>query len=146
MRVVTPNAGQIRTSWSDVMTDLARIEDQPAGTSTGWTEGVDAGERIIAFVHSSNFDLLSVIAAMSRTGSDVAAVVLEGFMPGDDAQHAVNMLAAVGASAMSCRLGELSRAMRTMEQGISADGHQAQRTASAAQAASVDVATEERAA
>jgi uncharacterized protein (DUF58 family) len=146
VRVVTPKAGQIRTSWSDVMTDPARIEDQPAGTSTGWTEGVDAGERIIAFVHSSNFDLLSAIAAMSRTGSDVAAVVLEGFMPGDDAQHAVNMLAAVGASAMSCRLGELPRAMRMMEQGVSADGHQAQRTVVAAQAASVDVATEERAA
>ncbi|MCZ6539049.1 MAG: hypothetical protein O6922_04400, partial [Chloroflexi bacterium] len=125
VRVITPKGGQVRTAWPDVMTDLAQIEDQPAGTSTGWTEGVNAGERVIAFVHSGNSDLLSALAAMARSGSDVAVVVFEGFMPGDNAQHAVNTLVAVGANAISCRQGELSHGIKAMEQGVAADGYQA---------------------
>ena len=121
VRVVTANGGVIRTAWPEVMTDLARLEDQPAGTSAGWTQGVNAGERVIAFVHSGNSDLLSAITAIARSGSDVATVVFEGFMPGDDAQHVVGMLTAVGISAISCRRGELSSAIRSMEQGVAAD-------------------------
>lgn len=125
VRVITPKGGQVRTVWPDVMTDLAQIEDQPAGTSTGWSEGVNAGERVIAFVHSGNSDLLSALAAMARSGSDVAVVVFEGFMPGDNAQHAVNTLVAVGVNAISCRHGELSHGIKAMERGIAADGYEA---------------------
>ncbi|MCH8910848.1 MAG: DUF58 domain-containing protein, partial [Chloroflexi bacterium] len=148
VRVVTPDGGQARTTWADVMTDLAQIEDQPAGTSSSWTEGVDVGERVIAFVHSGNSDLLSVLAAMARSGSDIAAVVFEGFMPGDNAQHAVNILASVGVSAISCRRGELSRAMKSMEQGVAADGYQAEKTAAVAtaKAATTGTRTKEHAA
>ena len=77
VRVVSPEGGQVRTTWAEVMTDLARIEDQPTGTSSSWTDGVNLRERVIAFVHSSNSELLSALAAMSRSGSDVAAVVFE---------------------------------------------------------------------
>ncbi len=148
VRVVTPDGGQARTTWADVMTDLAQIEDQPAGTSSSWTEGVTVGERVIAFVHSGNSDLLSVLAAMARSGSDIAAVVFEGFMPGDNAQHAVNILASAGVSAISCRRGELSRAMKTMEQGVAADGYQAGKTAAVAtaKAATTGTRTKEHAA
>lgn len=128
VRVVTPNSGQVRTSWSDVMSDLAQIEDQPAGTSSDWIQGVNGGERVIAFIHSGNSDLLSALTSMARSGSDVAAVVFEGFMPGDNAQHAVNILASVGVSAISCRRGELSRAMKLMEQGAAADGYQVRKS------------------
>lgn len=129
VRVVTPGGGQARTTWSEVMTDLAWIEDQPAGTSSVWTDGVNARERVIAFVHSSNSDLLSALAAMSRSGSDVAAVVFDGFMPGDDAGHAVNMLASVGASAIACHRGDLSAAIHSMEQGVAAVARQVGKSA-----------------
>ena len=141
VRVVTPDGGQARTTWADVMTDLAQIEDQPAGTSSSWTEGVNVGERVIAFVHSGNSDLLSALAAMARSGSDIAAVVFEGFMPGDNAQHAVNILASVGVSAISCRRGELSRAMKSMEQGVAAGGYQAEKTAAMATAKTATTGT-----
>jgi len=90
---------------------------------------VNARERVIAFVHSSNFDLFSALAAMSRSGSDVAAVVFEGFMPGDDAGHAVNMLASVGASAIACHRGDLSAAIHSMEQGVAAVARQVGKSA-----------------
>ena len=121
VRVVTPDSGQIRSAWSDVMTDLARIEDQPAGTSFGWTDHLIAGERVIAFVHSGNSDLLSVLATLARSGSDVAVVVFEGFLPGDDAQSAVKMLAATGVNAIPCRRGELSAGIALMEHGVATE-------------------------
>ena len=131
VRVVTPEGGQVRTTWAEVMTDLARIEDQPTGTSSSWTDGVNLRERVIAFVHSSNSELLSTLAAMSRTGSDVAAVVFDGFMPGDEATHAVNTLTSVGISAIACHRGELSAAMRSMEQGAAATRRAGKTTATA---------------
>ncbi len=142
VRVVTPKAGQVRTTWPEVMLDLARIEDQHAGTSSGWTEGVNAGERVIAFVHSGNSDLLSALTAMARSGSDVAAVVFEGFMPGDDAQHAVNTLASAGVNAISCRRGELSSALKEMEQGAGGTKYQGQKTAGPVTVKAVAVETE----
>ena len=114
----TTEAGQIRTSWADAMSDLAQITDQPAGTSTRWTEEISVGERVLAFVHSSNSELLSSLTAMARSGSDIAVVVFEGFMPGDDAGHAVSALTSVGISAIASRLGEFSKTIRQMEQGI----------------------------
>lgn len=123
VRVIAPDGGQIRTTWSDAMTDLAQIEDQPAGTSASWLEGVNIGERVLAFVHSGNSGLLSALADMARAGSDVAAVVFEGFTPGDNAGSAVHSLASVGVSAISCRKGELSQAIEVMEQGSVAGGY-----------------------
>jgi uncharacterized protein (DUF58 family) len=122
VRVVTTDAGQIRTTWSDTMIDLARIADQPAGTSSRWAEEVSPGERVLAFVHSSNSELLSSLRAMARSGSDIAAVIFEGFVAGDDAGSAVSMMSSVGVNAMSCRLGEFSTAVHTMEQGIGSGG------------------------
>lgn len=122
VRVVTTEGGQIRTSWTETMTDLAKIEDQASGTASRWIEDISVGERVLAFVHSSNSGLLSSLAAMSRSGSEIAAVVFEGFMAGDDAGHAVNTLTSVGINAISCHLGEFSQAIRQMEQGAAAVG------------------------
>jgi len=122
VRVVTTDGGLIRTSWSDSMTDLAQVKDQPAGTSSRWVEDISVGERVLAFVHSSNSELLSSLTAMARAGSDIAAVIFEGFMPGDDAAHAVNTLTSVGISAISCRSGEFAQAVRQMEQGVGVIG------------------------
>ena len=118
VRVVTTESGQIRTSWSDVMIDLAQIKDQPAGTSSRWTEQVGVGERVLAFVHSSNSEMLASLTAMARSGSEIAAVVFEGFMPGDDAGYAVNSLVSVGVNAISCTNGEFSKAVSELEQGV----------------------------
>ena len=118
VRVVTTDGGQIRTSWADAMSDLAQITDQPAGTSTRWAEEISVGERVLAFVHSSNSELLSSLTAMARSGSDIAVVVFEGFMPGDDAGHAVSALTSVGISAITSRLGEFSKSIRQLEQGV----------------------------
>lgn len=123
VRVVTPDGGQIRTSWQDVMTDLAQIEDQAAGTSASWIKGVNIGERVLAFVHSGNSELLAALGAMARSGADVAAVVFEGFIPGDQAGSAIISLTNVGVSAFSCRKGELAEAIRIMELGTSAVGY-----------------------
>ncbi|MEE8045633.1 MAG: hypothetical protein V3T49_02215, partial [Dehalococcoidia bacterium] len=60
--------------------------------------------------------------AMARSGSDIAAVIFEGFMPGDDSAHALNTLASVGINAVSCRAGEFSEAVRRLEQGVAAIG------------------------
>jgi hypothetical protein len=118
VRVITADGGEIRTAWSDVMVDLARVKDQKAGTSSRWADRVAVGERLLAFVHSSNSELLASLTAIARSGSEVAAVVFEGFMPGDDAGHAVNTLTSVGINAISCSKGEFSKAVREMEQGI----------------------------
>jgi hypothetical protein len=120
--VVATGGGQIRTTWTDTMTGLAQIEDQPAGTSSRWVEDVNVGERVLAFVQSSNSELLSAQTAMARSGSDIAAVIFEGFIPGDDSAHAVNFLASVGINAISCRSGEFSEALRRMEQGAATVG------------------------
>ena len=122
VRVVTTEGGQIRTSWTEVMTDLAQIEDQISGTASRWIEDISVGERVLAFVHSSNSELLSSLAAMARSGSEIAAVVFEGFMAGDNTGHAVNTLTSVGISAISCHLGEFSQAVKQMEQGATAVG------------------------
>lgn len=118
VRIATSESGQIRTSWSDVMVDLARVSDQPAGTSSRWAEEVAVGERVLAFVHSSNSDLLASLTAMARSGSEIAAVIFEGFMPGDDAGYAVNSLTSVGVNAISCRFGEFYKAVQEMEHGV----------------------------
>jgi uncharacterized protein (DUF58 family) len=34
VRVITAQSGQIRTTWSEAMADLAQIQDQSAGTSS----------------------------------------------------------------------------------------------------------------
>jgi hypothetical protein len=73
-------------------------------------------------VHSSNSELISSLRAMARSGSDVAAVIFEGFMPGDNAGNAVSSLTSIGVSAISCRFGEFSDAVRLMEQGVAARG------------------------
>ena len=122
IRVVTTEGGQIRTSWSETMTDLAQIEDQKIGTASRWIEDINVGERVLAFVHSSNSELLSSLTAMARSDSEIAAVVFEGFMPGDNAGHAVNTLTSVGINAISCRLGEFSQAIMQMERGAAAAG------------------------
>lgn len=122
VRVATTNGGEIRTTWSDVMVDLAKVTDQPSGTSSRWTEEIGVGERVLAFVHSSNSEMLSAISSMSRSGSEIAAVVFEGFMPGDNAGHAVSMLSSVGVNAIPCQLGEFSKAVSQMEQGVAAGG------------------------
>jgi uncharacterized protein (DUF58 family) len=122
IRVVTTEGGQIRTSWADTMTDLANITDQPLGTASRWTDDVSIGERVFAFVHSANSELLASLTAMARSGSEIAAVVFEGFMPGDDAAHAVNTLTSVGVNAISCRLGEFSETVRRIEQGVTVVG------------------------
>ena len=59
---------------------------------------------------------------MARSSSEIAAVVFEGFVPGDDAGFAVNSLAAVGINAISCRAGEMSKAIQIMEFGVGAGG------------------------
>ncbi len=120
VRIVTTEGGQIRTTWPDVMVDLAQIKDQPTGTSSRWSEEISVGERVLVFVHSSNSQLLTSLSAMARSGSEIAAVVFEGFMPGDDAGFAVNSLTAVGINAISCRSGELSKAIEIMEFGVGA--------------------------
>lgn len=122
VRIVTTEGGQIRTSWTETMTDLAQIEDQTTGTASRWIEDINVGERVLAFVHSSNSELLSSLTAMARSGSEIAAVVFEGFMAGDNAGHAVNTLTSVGINAISCRLGEFSQAIKQMEQGAAAAG------------------------
>lgn len=122
VRVVTTDGGQIRTTWSDVMVDLARIKDQKTGTSSRWADGVGVGERLLAFVHSSNSELLASLTAISRSGSEIAAVVFEGFMPGDDAGHALNTLTSVGINAISCSKGEFAKAIHLLEHGVGAGG------------------------
>jgi hypothetical protein len=122
VRIVTTEGGQIRTTWPDVMVDLAQINDQSTGTSARWAEEISVGERVLAFVHSSNSQLLSSLTAMARSGSEIAAVVFEGFMPGDDAAFAVNSLTAVGINAISCRSVELSKAIQIMEFGVGSGG------------------------
>ncbi|MBN4064187.1 DUF58 domain-containing protein [Dehalococcoides mccartyi] len=123
IRIVTTEGGHTRASWSDTMIDLAQIEDQPAGTAARWAEEIKTGERVLAFVHSSNTELLASLTAMARSGSEIAAVVFEGFMPGDDAANAIKTLTSVGVTAMSCRLGEFSKAVSEMEHGIGAGRH-----------------------
>ena len=59
---------------------------------------------------------------MARSGSDIAAVVFEGFMTADDAGHAVNTLTSVAVNAISCHLGDFSQAMKQMEQSVAAVG------------------------
>ena len=120
VRVVTTDGGQIRTTWNDVMIDLAQIEDQPSGTAIRWSEEISVGERVLAFVHSSNTDLLAALTAMAKSGSDVAAVVFEGFTAGDDAGNAVNTLLSSGINAISCSRGEFSDAVSRMERGVGA--------------------------
>jgi len=122
VRVVTTEAGLIRTAWSEVMVDLAKINDQRSGTSSRWAEEIGIGERVLAFVHSSNSELLSSLTAMARSGSEIAAVVFEGFMPGDDAGHALNMLNSVGVNAIAGRNHELTDAVRSMERGVGVGG------------------------
>ena len=123
VRIATTEGGEIRTSWADVMVDLAKIADQPAGTSSRWTEEISVGERVLAFVHSSNTEMLAALTAMARSGSEIAAVIFEGFMPGDDAGHAVSSLTSVGVNAVTCRQGEFSKAVREMEHGAGTGGH-----------------------
>ena len=122
VRIATTDGGEIRTTWTDVMVDLAKIADQPAGTSSKWTEEIGVGERVLAFVHSSNSEILSAITAMARSGSEIAAVIFEGFMPGDDAGYEVNMLNSVGVNAITCEMGDFSKAVLQMEQGIGVGG------------------------
>ena len=55
-----------------------------------------------------------------RRGSDVAAVVFEGFTAGDDAGNAVNTLLSSGINAISCSRGEFSDAVSRMERGVGA--------------------------
>jgi hypothetical protein len=43
-------------------------------------------------------------------------------MPGDNAGHAVSMLSSVGVNAIPCQLGEFSKAVSQMEQGVAAGG------------------------
>ncbi len=121
VRIVTTDAGQLRTSWSDAMIDLAKIKDQPAGTASLWAEDIIGGERVLAFVHSSNSKLLTLLSAMARAGCEIAAVIFEGFGLGDDADSTVKSLTSVGVNAMSCRFGELSDAVRKMEFGVGVD-------------------------
>ncbi len=123
VRIATTEGGEIRTSWQDVMVDLAKITDQPAGTSARWAEEVSVGERVLAFVHSSNTEMLASLTAMARAGSEIAAVVFEGFMPGDDAGSAVNSLNSVGVNAVTCRKGEFSKAARELEHGVGSGGY-----------------------
>jgi len=122
VRVVTTGGGQIRTSWTETIPDLAQIEDQTNGTASRWIEDINVGERVLAFVHSSNSELLSSLSAMAHSGSEIAAVVFEGFMTADDAGHAVNTLTSVGINAISFHLGEFSQGMKKMEQGVAAVG------------------------
>ena len=121
VRVAAPDRGLIRSAWTDVMTDLAQIEDQPPGTSVHWVSAVGPTERVLAFVHSGNSNLLSALGAMARSGSDVAAVIFEGFVPGDSAESSVTSLKSVGANAISCRRGELSEGIKIMERGTMVD-------------------------
>ena len=59
---------------------------------------------------------------MARSGSDIAAVVFEGFMTADDAGHAVNTFTSVGVNAISCHLGEFSQSMKQMEHSVTPVG------------------------
>jgi uncharacterized protein (DUF58 family) len=67
VRVVTTGGGQIRTSWTETIPDLAQIEDQTNGTASRWIEDINVGERVLAFVHSSNSELLSSLSLQWRT-------------------------------------------------------------------------------
>lgn len=118
VRVVTTEGGLVRTSWSEVMVDLAKVDDQRPGTSTRWAAEIGVGERVLAFVHSSNSDLLTSLTAMAKSGSEIAAVVFEGFMPGDNAGHALSMLNSVGVNAIAARNHELTEAIHSMERGV----------------------------
>jgi hypothetical protein len=60
---------------------------------------------------------------MARAGSEIAAVVFEGFMPGDDAGSAVNSLNSVGVNAVTCPKGEFSKAARELEHGVGSGGY-----------------------
>jgi uncharacterized protein (DUF58 family) len=140
VHVATPQSGQVRTSWHEAMTDLAQIEDQQPGTSSNWVDTINAGERVLAFAHSGNSNLLSALSAMARSGSDVAAVIFEGFTPGDSALPTLAALASVGVNAIPCQRGALSDAMKLMEQGVAAGEYQAVETVIAPVAAAEAVA------
>jgi uncharacterized protein (DUF58 family) len=132
------------TDWRGMMETLAQIEPAPRRPLGNSLALLPLGSRVLAIIAANDEVSAKTLAALSRRGAAVAAVVLEGFAPGQSASPVAASLRSAGASVTACRQGGLQDALREVARGVAS-----RRPAAAARAkpeAAEAVAVEARAA
>lgn len=117
VRLASEAAGQFRTSFADFATDVALLEDCPAGTSERFVESIGAGERVLAFVHEHNTRLKNSLASLGNSGVEVSVVLLTGFVESSGESFNSSGVAPTSMNSIVVRKGELAAAYRALESG-----------------------------
>ena len=114
---LTTGAGDMQRTadWRAVMKLLAVLEAKPGRSLGSALKEVQPGDRVFAVVWARDAASVTALAALSRRGCSVAAAVLEGFAPGDEAAHSLGLLRRAGAAVVVCRRGALEEAVAAIE-------------------------------
>jgi uncharacterized protein (DUF58 family) len=103
--------------WRQIMKSLALLKETPGPSVAGRLQKLTDTGTIFAVVCSRDVASISALAQLSRRGAAVAAVVLEGFEPADDAETTISLLRDAGAAVTSCRRGTLEETIVAIERG-----------------------------
>jgi len=106
---------QQTADWRAVMKSLAVLDPKPGRSLGSALKEVQPGDRVFGVVWARDAASVMALAALCRRGCSVAAVVLEGFAPGDEAAHALGLLRRAGAAVVACRRGALEEAVAAIE-------------------------------
>ena len=114
--------------WRAVMKSLAVLEAAPGRSLGNILRLLEAEGRVFAVVWARDAASVAALSALCRRGCSVAAVVLEGFAPGDEAAHAQAVLREAGAAVVACRCGALEEAVSAIERAHSGRTRRASRS------------------
>jgi len=122
--------GQVQPTadWRAVMKSLAVLDAAPGRSLDSALRLLQTEGRVFAVVWARDTASIAALSALCRRGCSVAAVVLEGFAPGDEAAHALAMLREAGAAVVACRRGALEEAVAAIERAHSGSARRASRS------------------
>ena len=109
------SGAQPTVNWRTLMKSLALLDAVPGRHLCNALRRLQPGERVFAVVWAGDAASVAALSDLCRRGCSVAAVLLEGFAPGDEAGRALTVLRQAGAAAVACRRGALEEAVSAIE-------------------------------
>ena len=127
-RAVTRSGGAVRLAidgqisqpsmdWPELMGRLATVERNPDGGFPAAARRILPDQRVFAVISGRDRASASALESLARRGASVAALVLEGFAPGDDAAPVLRSLRGARIRAVAGRKGAIEDAIRLIETG-----------------------------
>ena len=109
--------GPATSDWRRIMESLALVESGPLRMLGNAIAAVPGTARVLAIVSADDRVSIKALASLALRGGSVAAVVLGGFVEGQDSSSAVASLRAAGVATTQCRRGGLEDCIHEIETG-----------------------------